>query len=64
MTDDNFEIFLAIHANHVFKLVQLVLDSILLTQANIDDNNIFAFKFPQLLQKVVHFDIKFFSSLI
>ena len=47
MTDDDFEIFLVIHANNVFKVVQPVLDSILLTQVNIDENNFFAFKFPQ-----------------
>ena len=47
MTDDNFEIFLTIHANNVLKVIQLILDSILLTQANINKNIIFAFKFLQ-----------------
>ena len=41
------KIFLATHAHNVFKVFQLVFDIMLLTQAKIDENQIFAFNLPQ-----------------
>ena len=47
ITENNLKIFLVIHAHIVFKVVQLVLGITVLTDANIGENQIFAFNLPR-----------------